>query len=90
MGADADKKLPILCGQYHGCWCPGDARSQAISNHNIDLVKPRKLGSRTFKINSPSIMLLHKPTYFLRALGHRFPQPYLYDANKYDVICRIN
>ena len=25
--------------QYHGCWCPGDVRSQGISNHDIDLVK---------------------------------------------------
>ena len=25
--------------QYHGCWCPGDDRSQGISNHDIDLVK---------------------------------------------------
>ena len=24
--------------QYHGCWCPGDARSQDISSHGIDLV----------------------------------------------------
>ena len=29
-----------LHNQYHGCWCPGDARSQGISNHDIDLVKP--------------------------------------------------
>ena len=25
--------------QYHGWWWPGDARSQGISNHDIDLVK---------------------------------------------------
>ena len=25
----------ILQRQYHGCWCPGDARSQGISNHDI-------------------------------------------------------
>ena len=24
--------------QYHGCWCPGDARSQDISSHSIDSV----------------------------------------------------
>ena len=23
--------------QYHGCWCPGDVRSQGISIHDIDL-----------------------------------------------------
>ena len=27
--------------QYHGGWCPGDIRSQGISNHDTDLVKPR-------------------------------------------------
>ena len=25
-------------GQYHGCWCPGDKRSQGISTHGIDLI----------------------------------------------------
>ena len=28
----------ILHIQYHGCWCPGDARSQGINSHGIDLV----------------------------------------------------
>ena len=23
--------------QYHGCWCPGDARSQGIISHDMDL-----------------------------------------------------
>ena len=36
-----DKDLLILHGQYYGSWCPGDARSQGISNRDIDLVKPR-------------------------------------------------
>ena len=31
----------ILYSQYHGCWCPGYERSQGISSHDIDLVKPR-------------------------------------------------
>ena len=31
----------ILHNQYHGCWCPCGARSQGISNHDIDLVIPR-------------------------------------------------
>ena len=35
-----DKDLPTLHDQYHGCWWPGDARSQGISNHDFDLVKP--------------------------------------------------
>ena len=29
----------ILHSQYYGCWCPGDARSQGISNHDIDYVE---------------------------------------------------
>ena len=30
--------LPILHGQYHACWCPGDWRSQGISRHGIDKI----------------------------------------------------
>ena len=30
--------LFILHIQQHSCWCPGDARSQFISSHGIDLV----------------------------------------------------
>ena len=30
--------LPILCCQYHVCWCPGDWRSQGISRHGIDQI----------------------------------------------------
>ena len=32
-----DKDILILQSQYHGCWCPCDARSQGISRHGIDL-----------------------------------------------------
>ena len=28
----------LSCGQFYGCWWPGDARSQGISSHGIDLV----------------------------------------------------
>ena len=32
-------KTPFIClTQYHGCWCPGDTRSQGISSHDINLV----------------------------------------------------
>ena len=34
------KDLCILLSQYHGCWWPGDTRSQGISSHDIDLVIP--------------------------------------------------
>ena len=33
----------LFHSQYHGCWWPGDARSQSISSHGIDLIKPRLL-----------------------------------------------
>ena len=43
MAADAlatpleeDKYPFILCGQYHGCWCPGSLCRQGISSHGID------------------------------------------------------
>ena len=32
-----DKVLFILHTQYHGCWWPGNARSQGINSHGIDL-----------------------------------------------------
>ena len=35
-----DEDLPSLHSQYHGCCWPGDARSQGISNHDIDPVEP--------------------------------------------------
>ena len=31
-------RLPNIHCQHHGCWWPGDARSQVISSHGIDLV----------------------------------------------------
>ena len=33
------QELTILHNQYHGYWCPGDARSQGIINHDIDYVE---------------------------------------------------
>ena len=35
-----DKDWFIYHSQYHGCWCPGNTRSQSISSCGIDLVKP--------------------------------------------------
>ena len=31
-------QMVIQYSQYHGCWWPGDTRSQDISNHGIDLL----------------------------------------------------
>ena len=33
-----DKDLFVLHSHLHGCWCPGDTRSQSISSHEIELV----------------------------------------------------
>ena len=46
-----DKNLSILQSQYHGYWCPGDARSQGISNHRIYYVQPDYFGPRTLRVN---------------------------------------
>ena len=34
------RQEPIIHSQYHGCWCPGDARSQDIRSHDIGYVEP--------------------------------------------------
>ena len=39
-----DNDLFTIQNQYHGCWCPGDTRSQGISSHGIDLVFPEYSG----------------------------------------------
>ena len=30
-----DKNLPVQHSQYYECWCPGNARSQGISKHDV-------------------------------------------------------
>ena len=46
-----DKHLLILHSQYHGCWWPGDTRSQGVNNHVSDLGKSGNLGPRTWRVN---------------------------------------
>ena len=41
----------ILLCQYHGSWCPGDARSQVISHHDIDPVLKEYFRLSTTKFN---------------------------------------
>ena len=36
-----DKNLHILHSQEHGFWCPGEARSQGISNNDTEYVEPK-------------------------------------------------
>ena len=48
-----DKNLPTVSySQYHGCWWPGDMRSQNISSHSIDLVCWSYSGFSTKRFNS--------------------------------------
>ena len=41
----------ISNGQYHWYRCPGDTRSQSISNHDIDYVEPNKPGDIKLQLN---------------------------------------
>ena len=45
-----DKDLPILHSQFHGCWGPGDERSQGISNYDIYYVEPECFGACTLMV----------------------------------------
>ena len=44
-----DKNAPILHNHYFGCWCPGNTRSQDISNHDIDYVETESIRSQHVK-----------------------------------------
>ena len=44
------RQIPTYSSQYHGCWWPGDAGIQGISNHDIELVKPIWLGPRPLRV----------------------------------------
>ena len=46
-----DRDPFMLQSQYHGCWWPGDARSQDINNHGIDLVRSEYSGFTTTKVD---------------------------------------
>ena len=37
--------LFIVYSQYHGCWCPGDARGQGINSNATDLIFMESLAS---------------------------------------------
>ena len=39
--------------QYHGCWCPGDTRRQAISSHDIYLVPMEYSGFSIRRVGVP-------------------------------------
>ena len=41
----------ILHTQYHGRWCPGDARSRGISHRDVDCAEPELFGPRTLRVN---------------------------------------
>ena len=69
----SDKNLPISHSQYHGCWCPGGARSQNTSNHDIDCVEPKKIGPCTLMFNKQQRWeRLHNSLYFLNKIDVMF------------------
>ena len=35
--------------QYHGCWCPGDSRSQGINNNDTDYAEAEQFGAPNVK-----------------------------------------
>ena len=45
-----DKNVHILHSQYQGRWCPGDARSQGINNHDIYYVEANYFGPGALRI----------------------------------------
>ena len=46
------RKAPLIPhSQYHGFWCPGDARRQDISSHVTDLIPPEYSSFSTRRIN---------------------------------------
>ena len=40
-GGLLDLGTNMVDSQYHGCWCPGDVRSQDIGSCVIGIVNPR-------------------------------------------------
>ena len=55
-----DKTLPILHSQYHGVWCPGDAKSQGISSQAIDLICLKYSGSSIKSVIGMANLFPHK------------------------------
>ena len=45
-----DNSQSILQSQYHGCWWPGDGRSQGINSYGIDLVSTEYSISPTWRV----------------------------------------
>ena len=55
---------PTYGSQYHGCWWPGDGRSQTISSHGIDLVLEYSgISTRTNEISDGNNMMM--PSHYL-------------------------
>ena len=52
------KDLFILCIEYCCCWCPGDARSHGISNHDNDNVLPDDSSFSTTRVKWISYVAL--------------------------------
>ena len=60
-----DKNLFILHSQCHGYWSPGNARIQAISSHDIDIVvllEHFSFSTLRFNSSPPSVAYMHRWT----------------------------
>ena len=77
--------VPIVHCQYHGCRWPSDAKSQGISNHDIDYVEPDWFESRAFRVKFAHVMATWLPWYgqkytlsqspFTVLTAHQLPVP---------------
>ena len=55
-----DKVLFNLYSQYHGCWYPGDIRSQGMSSHGIDPVSSKWFRSHMVGVNKMQVIQVIK------------------------------
>ena len=60
-----DRAPLILHIQYHGCWCPGDTRSQGISSHGIGLLLLEYSSFSTRKVNNVQALYCTVPSYVM-------------------------
>ena len=66
----------LSCSQYHGCWWPGDARSQAINSHDIDLVLTEYFGHSITRVNG---IFMHIAAHVMQVIHFFFNYVYMLD-----------
>ena len=73
-----------LHNQYHGFWCPGNARSQSINNHDFDYVETNWLGHHTLKVQ------LFLFAFFIQPPTVTCPMDQFYIVKKLNAYLNIN